>query len=218
MPNSSYVTTSEDEMNRKTVLTIAAVLLVMTAANVAYVQSLPTTREIKVDAFDFYFTVPGLKGNNPTITVRTGDTIVLTLENVGTKDDHEFFILTQSDFSKYTAALENGQNASEPEPAFTNGSVEDVPAGQSKTGTFVVGLAGTYVYACLDKQSTDPLTHADKGMYGTLEVQSAGLFGVTRSLGDTITSLFGTVLVSMPAIVIWQLALVALLVLVTKRQ
>ena len=101
-------------MVRRTAIIIAIVLIMIVAFNVAYLQSLPTTRRITVQSYDFFFVVPGLSGNNPTITVRTGDTVVLVLENLGTKNDHEFFTLTQSDFDNYTSALQRGQNATEP--------------------------------------------------------------------------------------------------------
>jgi uncharacterized cupredoxin-like copper-binding protein len=173
---------------------------------------------MEVQAFDYFFVVPGVSGNNPTITVRTGDTVVLTLDNRGTKNDHEFFVLTQSDFDNYTKSLQQGKNATEPEPAFTNGSVEDVAPGESKTGTFVVGQPGTYVYACLDKMGTDPLTHANRGMYGTFVVQSGGLFSITRSMGDTITSTFNTILTNIPSIIIWQAVIVLALAAFLKRE
>jgi uncharacterized cupredoxin-like copper-binding protein len=204
-------------MARKTIIILAVVLVLIAAFNAAYLQSLPTTRRMKVEALDFFFVIPGLSGNNPTITVRTGDTIVLTLENMGAKDNHEFFVLTQSDFKNYTTSLQLGENATEPEPAFTDGSVEDVPPGTSRTGTFVVGQPGTYVYACLDEDGTEPLTHANKGMFGTLIVQSGGLFGITRSMGDILTNTLGTALINIPGIVIWQAAVLLALAALLKR-
>ena len=205
-------------MARRTAIVIAIILIMIAAFNAAYLQSLPTTRRITVQSYDFFFVVPGLSGNNPTITVRTGDTVVLVLENRGTKNDHEFFMLTQSDFDNYTSALQRRQNATEPDPAFTNGSVEDVAAGTSKTGTFVVGQPGTYVYACLDKMGTDPVTHANKGMYGTFIVQSGGLFGMTRSMGNLVTNTFSSALPNIPTIIIWQAVIVLALAVLIKRE
>ena len=205
-------------MARRTVILVAAVLLVIVVFNVAYLQSLPTTRRIRVQAFDFFLVVPGLSGDNPTITVRTGDTIVLTLENMGTTNNHEFFVLTQSAFKNYTTSLQFGENATEPAPAFIDGSVEDVPPGMSKTGTFVVGQAGTYVYACLDTEGTAPLTHANKGMYGTLIVQNGGLFSITRSMEDLASNTFSNIPANIPSIVIWQAAIVLALAAVLKRE
>jgi plastocyanin len=203
---------------RRTVIIVAAVLVLIVAFNVAYLQSLPATRRIRVQAFDFFFVVPGLSGDNPTITVRTGDTVVLTLENMGTTNNHEFFVLTQSDFKNYTTSLQVGENATEPAPAFIDGSVEDVPPRMSKTGTFVVGQPGTYVYACLDTEGTEPLTHANKGMYGTLVVQSGGLFGITRSLEDLVINTFSNTPINIPSIVIWQAAIVLALAALLKRE
>jgi plastocyanin len=205
-------------LGRATVVAVAAILIIIVAFNAAYLQSLPSVRRITVQGFDFFFVVPGLSGNNPTITVRTGDTVVLTLENKGTQNDHEIFVLTQQDFDNYTKSLQVGENATEPLPAFPDASVEDVPPGESKTGTFVVGPAGTYVYACLDKQGTGSLTHANKGMYGTFVVQGGGLFSITRSVADMTTSTFNNTLTSIPSIIIWQAAIVIALAVLLKRE
>lgn len=204
-------------MSRKTLIAITVFVVLVVAMNAAYLQSLPTTRHITVQSFDFFFTVPGIQGNDPTITVRTGDTIVLTLENNVTQNDHEFFVLTKENFDKYTTTLQLGENASEPEPAFMNGSVEDVAAGQSKTGTFVVEQSGTYIYACLDKMGTVPLTHANKGMYGTFQVESGGIFSIMRSLGSLLGDVFSNSITSVPIIIIWQVAILLSLAAVTKR-
>ena len=205
------------DMKRNMVIVIAAVIVVAIVGGL-YAQSMPTTRTIKLQALDFFFLQPGSTTNNPTITVRAGDTIVLTMENQGSKNDHEFFIVTQADYDKYITALQNGQEASEPEPAFPNAAVEDVPAGQSKTGTFVVGQPGTYVYACLDKEGTEPLTHAHKGMYGTFVVQSGGIFSISRSLGNILSGTATTTLTNIPSIALWQAAIVLALAIAIKRQ
>ena len=199
-------------MSRRTIVFVTVFVLVMIIFNAAYLRSLPTTRHITVEGYDFFFTVQGMQGNNPTITVRTGDTIVLTLQNKGSVNDHELFIVTKQDFNKYINSLNVGENSSEPEPAFMNGSVEDVPAGQSKTGTFAVGQPGTYVYACLDKMGTDPVTHANKGMYGTFQVESLGPFSIMNTLGDISSEIFANSLRSIPSIVVWQVVILLAIV------
>lgn len=208
-------------MGRKTLVLVAVFIVLMIGFNAAYLQSLPTTRHITVQAFDFFFVVSGVQGSsptdNPTITVRTGDTIVLTLQNMGGKNDHEFFVLTKENFDKYIPSLNIGENVSEPEPAFTNGSVEDVAAGESKTGTFVVGQPGTYVYACLDKMGTEPLTHANKGMFGTLQVDSGGFFSVMNSLGATFGDTSSRIM-SIPSIIMWQIAILLSLVVLASSK
>jgi len=204
-------------MTRRGIVVVVLFILIVISFNVVYLQSLPTTRHITIQAFDFFFTVPGMQGNNPTLTVRTGDTIVLTLQNMGSKNDHEFFVLTKQDFDKYINSLNVGENASEPEPAFINGSVEDVPAGQSRTGTFVVGQPGTYVYACLDKMGTDPMTHANKGMYGILQVESGGLFSAVKSMSSTSNDIFGSIINGIPSILIWQIAILLAIAILAKR-
>jgi len=170
-------------MKRSVTVAIALVIVVLVVGGALYYATRPTTREIKLQAFDFFFLQPGTTGNNPTITVTAGDTIVLTIENLGSKD-HEFFVLTQEDYKKYFDAIQAGQTAEEPEPAFKGAEVEDVKPREAKTATFIAERPGTFVYACLDKDGTRPLTHAHKGMFGTFEVRSSGLFGMMDWLSN----------------------------------
>lgn len=167
---------------KKSVAAIAAVVIVaIVVGGALYYTSRPVTRQFTLQAFDYFFTQSGVTGNNPTLTVNSGDTVIITIQNMADKD-HEFFVLTQDDYNNYVKALQNGQDASEPEPAFKGASVEDVGAGQTMTGTFVAGAAGTYVYACLDKVGTTPLTHAHKGMFGTFQINPGGSAGMIRQL------------------------------------
>ena len=187
-------------MKKSATIAVAVIIVVLAVAGGLYVATRPATRQITLQAYDFFFTESGVSGNNPTITVNAGDTVVLTVQNLGVKD-HEFFVVTQSDYNNYINALKNGQSAKEPSPAFNEASVEDVSPGQSKTGTFVVGQPGTYVYACLDKDGTDPLVHANKGMFGTFQVNSGGILGLT----GTMTAW----LISVPPIYVFQVYLFA---------
>ncbi len=193
-------------MKKGATIIVAVIIVVLAISGGLYFASRPTTRQITLQFYEFFFTVSGLTGNNPTVTVNSGDTIVLTAQNQGIKD-HEFFVLTQSDYNDYISALRNGQSAHEPLPAFEHASVEDVLPGESKTGTFVVGQPGTYVYACLDKDGTDPLVHANKGMFGTFQVNSGGIIGLTGTLTGW--------LMSIPAIYLFQVYLIAAITVVT---
>ena len=80
-----------------------------------------------------------------------------------------------------------------------------------------MGQPGTYVYACLDKMGTDPLTHANKGMYGTLIVQSGGVFGITRSMENLVTNTLNSALPNVPSIIIWQVVIVLAIAVLIKR-
>ncbi len=193
-------------MKKSATIVVAVIIVVLAVAGGIYFATRPATRQITVQAYDFFFTESGVTGNNPTVTVNSGDTVVLTLQNQGAKD-HEFFVLTQSDYNNYINALKNAQSVKEPSPAFKEASVEDVSAGQSKTGTFVVGQAGTYVYACLDKDGTDPLVHANRGMFGTFQVNSGGILGLTGAMTGWLTGV--------PAIYIFQVYLIAAISAVT---
>lgn len=199
-------------MKKSATIIVAVIIVVLAVGAGLYFTTRPTTRQITLQAFDFFFLQPGVQGNNPTITVNSGDTVVLTVQNLASHD-HEFFILTQSDYNNYINALNSGQSASEPEPAFKEAEVEDVGAGQTRTGTFVAGQSGTYVYACLDKDGTAPLTHANRGMFGTFQVQSGGIFKLTRSFGNLVSETLGIV----PSIAFWQATLVIALAAATKR-
>src|SRR3972149_9469294 len=170
-------------MKKSLTIVIAVIVIALAVGGGLYFVSRPTTRQITLQAFDYFFLQPGVTGNNPTITVKSGDTIVLTIQNLANKD-HEYFVLTQSDYNNYINALQKGENAEEPKPAFKEAEVEDVEAGQSKTGTFVAGQPGTYVYACLDQGGTKPLTHPHKGMFGTFTVQSGGIFSLANGLAE----------------------------------
>ncbi len=193
-------------MKKNATIAVAVVIIVLAIAGGLYFASRPTTRQITLQFYEFFFTASGLTGNNPTITVNSGDTIVLTVQNQGILD-HEFFVLTQSDYNNYIDALKNGQSAEEPLPAFEHASVEDVLPGESKTGTFVVGQPGTYVYACLDKDGTDPLVHAHKGMFGTFQVNSGGILGLTGTLTGW--------LMNVPSIYIFQVYLISAITVAT---
>ena len=173
---------------KKNIVILAVVIVILAVASGLYITTRPTTRQITIQAYDFFFVEPGVTGNNPTITVNSGDTIVLTIQNLGSKD-HELFVLTQSDYNSYVKAKEMGQAAEEPEPAFDEAEVEDVSPGQSKTGTFIVGQPGTYVYACLDDDGTEPLIHANKGMFGTFQVQQGGMFGLSTNITQGLSNL-----------------------------
>ena len=200
-------------MKKNATIAVAVIIVILAVAGGLYFATRPATRQITLQAFDYFFLQPGVTGNNPTITVNSGDTVVLSIQNLATHD-HEFFVLTQSDYNTYVTAIANGQSAEEPEPAFKDAEVEDVLAGQSKTGTFVAGQLGTYVYACLDKDGTAPLLHANKGMFGTFVVQSGGIF----SLGRSLSNVFSATLNVVPSIAFWQATMVIALAMVIKRR
>ena len=157
-------------MKGRVIAIVAVVLIVLVAGGGFYLATRPTTVQLKLQAYDFFF-VDASGNRNPTITVRVGDTVVITIENKATKLKHEFFVLRQDEFNKYVDAISKGQDPKEPEPIFEAAEVEDVLAGETKSTTFVAGQTGTYVYACLTHDGTRPLIHAHKGMYATFQVQ-----------------------------------------------
>jgi len=177
----------EPPMKKSIGILAAVIVIAIVAGGAFYYSTRPATRQFTLQTFDYFFVQPGVTGNNPTLTVNSGDTVIITIQNMATHD-HEFFVLTQEDYNNYIKALQAGQPAEEPEPVFKGAEVEDVEPGQTRTGTFVAGPAGTYVYACLDKDGTAPLTHANKGMFGTFQVNAGGgalvVHQLTTWLGD----------------------------------
>ena len=193
-------------MKKGTTIAVAMIIVVLAVAGGLYFASRPVTRQVTLQGYEFFFTESGITGNNPTVTVNSGDTVILTFQNQGIKD-HEFFVLSQTDYNNYINALRSGQSAKEPSPAFADASVEDVLPGQSKTGSFVAGQPGTYVYACLDKDGTDPLVHAHKGMFGSFQVNNGGILGLTGTLTSWLTNV--------PAIYLFQVYLISAITVVT---
>ncbi len=172
-------------MKKSLTIVVAVIVIALAVGGGLYFMSRPATRQITLQAFDFFFLQPGVTGNNPTITVKSGDTVILTIQNLASKD-HELMILTKQDYDSYYAGVQSGQRPLHPHPeaAFKEAEVEDVEPGESKTGTFVVGQPGTYVYACLEDAGTIPLTHAHEGMFGTFIVQSGGIFTLTNGMTE----------------------------------
>lgn len=156
-------------MKAKVIVLVVAVLVVIIAGAGLYLVTRPSTVEVKLQAYEFFFI--GSDGSqNPKITVRAGDTVKFTVENKGGKD-HEVFVIRQDEFKSYLDQISAGGNPEEPKPVFKEAEVEDVEPGEAKTAAFVADTAGVYVYACLDHDGTRPLVHAHKGMFGTFEVQ-----------------------------------------------
>lgn len=180
----------------------ALVLVVLLACSLVWYVTRPIARTLKVIAYDFFFAVDGLQGDNPTITVNQGDTVSVTLTNAGNKS-HEFFLLSTDNFTKYTTALELNEENPEPLPIFAHGSVEDVDPNSTKSSSFVVGQSGTFMYACLDKDGTAPLVHANKGMFGT--------FVVLNPFEILVGGVSG---LKVPLFVFFQIYLIAALVIV----
>ncbi len=192
----------------RSLASIGIILLVLAFGGGLVVAAQPVTVEITLNAYDFFFTQPGVTGNNPTLVVMSGQTVIVTLQNEGAKL-HEFFVLTQVEYDGYVNALRKGQKAEEPLPAFKNASVEDVAPQESKTGTFVVGEPGTYVYACLSKDGPAPLLHAHQGMFGTFQVNQGGIAGLATRLTAWLTN--------MPGIYLFQAYILISIIILAAR-
>ena len=108
--------------------------------------------EINTSQYGFGDSASTIKTPGPTLTFTPGETVTVTLHNVGTMP-HNFAIVTSK--SDTTAVLWNAQIGSTSNP---------VSPGSSGSITFTVGNAGTYTYIC----QVDG--HAALGMFGSVVV------------------------------------------------
>jgi hypothetical protein len=54
-------------------------------------------------------------------------------------------------------------------------------------------------------------------MYGSLQVESGGIFNIIKSLGSTLGDVLSNDIASIPIIIIWQVAILLSLAAVTTR-
>jgi len=148
------------------VLVIGAVLVVAVVAASAMFLLAPQSREksFALEAFDFGFN--GHQGG-PTLTVKEGDTVKISLTNKGGVG-HELMILTKDEYDEFLKHWESGEEHSHPEAAFKGAVIHDLEPGETKTITFVADKAGEYVYVCLEKE---PDLHAKLGMVANFIVE-----------------------------------------------
>ncbi len=92
--------------------------------------------------------------NGPTIKLTAGQTVTITLHNVGTTA-HNFAITTAKSDGNTNLAFQNAQIASASSP---------VAPGSTASTTFTVGSAGNYYYIC----QVDG--HVSLGMWGNVVV------------------------------------------------
>jgi plastocyanin len=90
----------------------------------------------------------------PTIVLTQGQTVTITVHNVGTIA-HNFAIVTQKTDGNANLAFSNAQVGSTSSP---------IPAGGQMSATFTVGNAGSYYYIC----QVD--SHVSLGMWGIVTV------------------------------------------------
>ena len=90
----------------------------------------------------------------PTLTFTTGETVTVTLHNVGTTP-HNFAIVAAKTDGNTNLAFSGAQIAS---------ASNAVPPGTSQSVTFTVGAAGSYYYIC----QVD--SHVSLGMWGPVTV------------------------------------------------
>jgi len=144
---------------------IVMALVVVAVGAVAYTQLVPPSRTVSFKLLAAEYAFSDGKDTNPTLTVRVGDTVQITVRNVG-GIDHEFMVV--KDLNASIAQVEQGK--SHPMPAFgtmMTGMVNLHPR-EEKTVTFTADKPGTFYYVCLEEK---PDVHAKLGMWGKFIVE-----------------------------------------------
>ncbi|GEM_PF-1795471 len=158
-------------MVKRSVL-IGAVVVIAVAAiagfYLGFTYLVPQRRAITLDLREWAFNGLGYTNiqGGPVIRVKAGETIQVTVNNVGTMD-HEFMVISKSDLEDLLKReITPGEEVHV--SVIFEGADVDVEPGESKTITFTVSNPGEYVYACLE---TTPTLHAKNGMWGTFIVE-----------------------------------------------
>jgi plastocyanin len=98
-------------------------------------------------------------GIGPTLTVKVGEPVTLTLENHDELEPHNFAIVPKVDDIRRAAALGTLEDE-----VLWESSIEDVGSGENMTVTFTPDAPGSYYYVCTITG------HAAAGMMGELIV------------------------------------------------
>ncbi len=146
-------------------IAVAIVIVVIVIAGVLlYQYTQPGTNNnlsgnnINIYAGEYTFgtSSSALTSPGPTLTFSAGQSVTITLHNVGNAP-HNFAITTDRADGSTNLAFNGAQIGTATNP---------VPVGRSASTTFTVGQAGTYYYIC----QVDG--HASLGMWGTVTVTS----------------------------------------------
>ena len=152
-------------MVSKTVGVIVAVvvIIIIVGGVLAYVFTRPggingglsgTNINIYAGEYGFGASSGSIASPGPTITLKSGDSVTVTLHNVGTME-HNWALTTDKADGSTNLAFSGSSIASASGP---------VAAGGSQSTTFTVGSAGNYYYIC----QVDG--HVSLGMWGTVTV------------------------------------------------
>jgi len=181
-------------MKRSTTIVLGAVIVAAIAVGlgVYLATSQPRLKEFKIETREFGYNGPS---GGPTLTVKAGETVRITLVNKGAVD-HEFRLVKDKDafLSDVQKAVEKLQaqgikdeEGVENAPAFkearrlqgmqlvqVGGELDwdvDVEPGETRTFELVITTPGTYWYVCGELDATFPQIHAQRGMFAQIIVQ-----------------------------------------------
>ena len=159
-------------MNKSVVAAIVVVVVIVVAAGALLAlprgPPSPPVRTFQLEAKEFAFNglgyteFPCSKAPSgpcgPSIQVKAGETVKITLKNAGGAD-HEFMVVSDK------------KAPGHPDPDVMGAMTDVVKLGETKTITFVADKPGKYFYACFQDAGTKPERHVDRGMYGEFTVQ-----------------------------------------------
>jgi plastocyanin len=115
------------------------------------------------DPLGFALAGEDVTGVGPTLTVRAGEEVTLTLENHDGLQLHDFAVVPKLEDLPKAAALGNLE-----EEILWESSIEDLSDGESSSVTFTPDTPGSYYYVCTLPQ------HAGAGMMGEFVVVDEG--------------------------------------------
>ena len=178
-------------MKRGVIVGVVAVVVVVAALYVfLLVLRGPPVRELTMDMVEYTFIQGG--DINPTLRVKVGDTVVIKLTNKGVVA-HHFMIIEDVEtviamlrgvlrelhasgapveviVEHYKHKLHELEASDSIRVAF--GVHVDLEPGAGDSVSFTATRPGVFTYVCLIADGTYPDTHYDKGMHGTIIVET----------------------------------------------
>lgn len=166
--------------------TVAVVAVVAVAIVLLVLPGMQTSvREIELDMVDYGYDRAGFA---PTLTIKAGELVRITLINVGSQD-HEFMVIRDNEMSlmnmKSIISEIDDMDISEEEKLDLYETRHNMMIGQmaafginihvhedeTEVSEFTINEAGQYWYVCHEAGGTWPEIHQEKGMIGTLIVE-----------------------------------------------
>ncbi len=153
-------------MKRRWMILVGAVAAIALVVGVSvFILTQPREKTFELRAREFAFHGLGYSGTTggPTLIVKVGDIVKITLINEG-GIKHDLIVITEHDLNEALEAADHKH----PEPVFAGAEIHDLEPGKTMTAVFKAEKPGTYVYACFVEE---PELHAKLGMFGKIIVE-----------------------------------------------